>query len=205
MLNPRHRWEVWRGSAGPFSVVVAVVIHAVAFGVWPEYVPSVYQLQEEPVLEFVPLPDIPIPPPPPEEPPIPEIPSEVEGVDDLDDEITMPFTDPDLETVPPVPPPSVGGEEPFLAFDTQPVVLHLERPEYPEMARRADLEGLVKVRVKIDKTGQVVDAEVVASTAEVFDKAAIGAAYKCRFAPARQREIPVPCRIVIPFRFSLED
>ena len=88
-------------------------------------------------------------------------------------------------------------------FDRMPVPIHLEVPAYPEIARRAHIEGLVTVWVKIDRRGRVAEAGVVESTAEMFEEAAIHAAFKCRFHPALQREVPVSCRIVIPFRFTL--
>jgi protein TonB len=184
------------------SAVGAIALHAVAFGVWPEYVPKVYKLREEKKIEVIQMPEFSIPPPP-KEIARPQIPLEAESEEEVDEEETITETSLDIENLPPAPPPPVDDFEEFLPFDTMPVPLHIERPKYPDLARRADLEGSVDVMIKIDEKGRVVQARVVKSTAEVFNDAAIEAAYKCRFKPALQRDVPVPCRISIPFRFSL--
>jgi len=184
------------------SVVTAVLLHGAAFAVWPEYIPNVYRLRDEKLPVIVELPRISIPPPPaPVQPP--SVPLEADMDDLVDEEETIAPTDFDPGNVPPIAPPEVGEVEEFLPFDTRPVALYVEVPAYPDLARRADLEGLVIVRVKIDERGRVVRARVVESTADVFEPAALEAAFKCRFKPARQRDIPVPCSIVIPFRFTL--
>ena len=77
-------------------------------------------------------------------------------------------------------------------------------PEYPDLARQAEAEGRVWIRVTIDETGRVIKTEV--ENSEVIpslEKAAMDAARKWLFKPAKQRDKPVRVRIVIPFRFSL--
>jgi len=184
------------------SAVIAIAIHAVAFGVWPEYVPKVYKLREEKKIEVIQMPEFSIPPPP-QEIERPQIPLEAESDEEVDEEETITETSLDIENLPPAPPPPVQEFDEFLPFDTMPVPIHIETPRYPDLARKADLEGSVDVMIKIDEKGRVVQARVVRSTAEVFNQAAIEAAYKCRFKPALQRDVPVPCRIAIPFRFTL--
>ncbi|MFH1419658.1 MAG: energy transducer TonB [Planctomycetota bacterium] len=185
------------------SVVTAVVLHVVAFGVWPEYVPHVYRLREEVLPVIVQVPEFPIPPAP-KDVPRPEIPVAGDAEDQIDDAATIPPTDiDDVYHLPPPPPPPVDPDEVFIIFDRMPVAIWIEAPVYPEMAHRAQLEGSVKVWVKIDKRGRVVEAGIVTSSAEIFEQAAIDAAFKSRFNPAYQREVPVSCRIVIPFRFTL--
>jgi protein TonB len=93
----------------------------------------------------------------------------------------------------------------FFAFDTYPVVRVNAEPKYPEMARKAEVEGTVMVMVTIDEQGNVLSAWVAESSAEVLNEAAIEAAYKFKFSPAKQRDVPVKATISIPFRFSLTD
>ena len=76
--------------------------------------------------------------------------------------------------------------------------------EYPELARQAEAEGVVNLLVTIDESGRVIAAKVQTSDAiESLEKAAIAAAMKWLFKPAKQRDKPVKVRIIIPFRFSL--
>lgn len=185
------------------SLVIAIALHAVAFGVWPEYVPKVYKLREEKKTVVIQMPEFSIPPPP-KEIERPQIPLEAEADEEVNEEETITDTSLDIENLPPAPPPPIDEEEEFLPFDTMPVPIHIEKPAYPDLARRADLEGFVEVMIKIDEKGRVVQARVVKSTAEVFNEAAIEAAYKFRFKPALQRDIAVPCRIVIPFDFQFQ-
>ena len=93
----------------------------------------------------------------------------------------------------------------FIPFDTMPRVLHRAMPKYPELARKAEVEGKVSVLVTIDTMGNVVDASINHSEAPVLNNAAIEAAYQFKFSPALQREIPVMARIELSFTFTLRD
>jgi protein TonB len=93
----------------------------------------------------------------------------------------------------------------FFAFDTYPVVTQSAKPRYPELARKAEVEGVVVVMVTIDESGKVISAWIAESSAEVLNESAIEAAYKFRFTPAKQRDVPVKATISIPFRFSLTE
>jgi protein TonB len=144
-------------------------------------------------------------PPAPKETEPPEVPVQIAASDDVDDDVTMPRTLVDYSdflhrpVTPPAPPDS------FIAFDTPPKRLVIAEPEYPEIARRAEVEGMVTVLVTIDEAGRVIDAEIASSDSAVFNQAAIEAAYKFVFKPAYQRDIPVKAKIAIRFRFSLRD
>jgi protein TonB len=170
----------------------AILIHAVAFAFWPEYVPSVYKLREERIEVLDIPPEIEIPPPP-EEIARPEVAVEVEASDEASEEETIAPTFLDAENLPPAPPPPPPEPEMFFAFDTYPVVTQSAKPRYPELARKAEVEGVVVVMV------------IAESSAEVLNESAIEAAYKFRFTPAKQRDVPVKATISIPFRFSLTE
>jgi protein TonB len=184
--------------------LLAILIHAVAFAFWPEYVPSVYKLREEKIMVVDIPPEIEIPPPP-EEISRPEVAVEVEASDEASEDETIAPTFLDAENLPPAPPPPPPEPEMFFAFDTYPVVVESAKPKYPELARKAEVEGTVIVMVTIDENGRVLSAWVAESSTAVLDEAAVAAAYKFRFTPAKQREVPVKATISIPFRFSLTD
>ena len=182
----------------------AILVHAVAFAFWPEYVPSIYKLREERI-EVIDIPPQIEVPPPPEEVARPEVAVEVEASDEASEEETIAPTFLDAQNLPPAPPPPPPEPEMFFAFDTYPVVVQGAEPKYPELARKAEVEGTVMIMVTIDEAGNVMSAWVAESSAEVLNEAAVEAAYKFKFTPAKQRDVPVKATISIPFRFSLTD
>jgi protein TonB len=186
------------------GLLFALLIHAVAFAFWPEYVPGVYKLREERLEVFDIPPEIEIPPPP-EEIARPEVAVEVEASDEASEDETIAPTFLDAENLPPAPPPPPPEPEMFFAFDTYPVVTKSATPAYPELARKAEVEGTVVVMATIDESGNVLSAWIADTSAEVLNQAALDAAYKFKFTPAKQRDVPVKATISIPFRFSLTE
>jgi protein TonB len=79
----------------------------------------------------------------------------------------------------------------------------LARADYPEIARRAGLEGTVIVNVLVGPDGRVKQVEIAQGAHRVLDQAAAAAAWKCRFTPARQRELAVKAWLAIPYNFRL--
>jgi TonB family protein len=92
---------------------------------------------------------------------------------------------------------------PFRAVEKLPVPVKEVSPEYPEIARRAGVEGTVWVKVIVDKDGRVRKAEIVKSDADIFNDAAISAAKQWVFTPAMMNNGPVAVWASIPFRFRL--
>lgn len=139
-------------------------------------------------------------PPPPSRP---SIPVESED-DDLLDDVTIEETEIDLSDVVDAPPPPPDEDEvfEFFAVSEKPVLKHKETPKYPDLARRAGIEGRVTVMVTIDETGNVIDAKVLRSV-PMLDESAIAAAKKCTFKPAKQRDKFVKVKMSIPFDFRL--
>jgi protein TonB len=77
-------------------------------------------------------------------------------------------------------------------------------PIYPRSARKAGLEGTVRIAAFIDESGTVVSAEVLSSSGNaILDQAALQEVQRVIFDPARQSGKPVPFRLIIPFRFRL--
>jgi TonB family protein len=92
----------------------------------------------------------------------------------------------------------------FVAFDTPPERLLEVKPEYPELGVEAHSQGTVIVLVTIDETGRVVDAVVLQSDViAALEEACLKAARATPFRPAKQRDVPVMSRVVLPFRFAL--
>lgn len=74
---------------------------------------------------------------------------------------------------------------------------------YPEMAKRAGIEGKVTVRVLVGKDGKPIKAVVQQSDSELLDKAAVDAVMKSVFTPAIQNQQPVATWVSIPINFTL--
>ncbi len=153
-------------------------------------------------------------PPPPPRPPIP-----VAVPDDVvleDDEL---FLDASLDLDEPLaslPPPPAEEEEEEDLLDDEIFVTVEEMPEmiggveslyaslsYPEVARRAGIEGTVIVQLVVEPDGNPSNLQVVRSASKVLDDAALEAVQNQRFKPAKQRNRPVRVQMGIPVRFRL--
>lgn len=141
----------------------------------PEYVaPSpIVAPQDSPV-------DKPIEPPPPLPPPADDAPlvEEDQG--------------PSFVEVPDIMPAPIGGLQSLQA-----------RIVYPEMARRARIEGRVVVRFIVDEIGNVTQPEVLVGIGGGCDEEAIRVIQLTQFTPGNQRGRPVKVRMSIPIRFRL--
>ncbi|MFO8030004.1 MAG: energy transducer TonB [Cyclonatronaceae bacterium] len=151
-------------------------------------------------------------PPPPPRPPSPEPVPDDEIVEDqyfdLDTEIDL---DAPMDMPPPPPPEDDEEEEepevftivedmPELKGGMESIYEHLR---YPEMARKAGIEGRVVVQFIIDEEGNVVDPVVVRGIGGGCDEAAIEAVKQVEFTPGRQRGRPVRVRYSLPITFRL--
>jgi len=140
-------------------------------------------------------------PPPPARPAIP-----VEAEDDeLLDDVTIDETDIVFEVnddAPPPPPPDDDEVFEFFAVSEKPVLITKAIPKYPDLARKAQIEGKVVITVTIDKKGNVENA-IVFKSVPMLDEAAQSAAMQCKFKPAKQRDKFVKVKMNIPFDFHL--
>lgn len=95
------------------------------------------------------------------------------------------------------------GDPVFITGDMErPVLLEKVEPSYPEVARRARIDGKVTVRAVIAPDGNVESVEVFASTNPLFDQAAVDAVRKWRYRPALMngRPVRVYFSVVVSFR-----
>jgi len=98
-----------------------------------------------------------------------------------------------------------GPPEDFVPVEKMPQIIKQVKPEYPELAMRAGLEGKVWVKIWVDKEGKVRKVEIVKSDAEIFNEPAIHAAKQFLFTPAYMNNGPVAVWVTQPFTFKLSD
>ncbi len=75
---------------------------------------------------------------------------------------------------------------------------------YPEIAKRAGVEGRVYVKTYIDENGNVAGTEVVKGIGTGLDEAAEDAILKTKFKPGMQRGKNVKVQVMVPIQFKLE-
>lgn len=146
-------------------------------------------------------------PPPPQRPQIP-VATESE---DIPEDVTIMDTEIDLDAPPPPPPPPPGAtrreESPvFFAWEEAPELRRIVKPEYPEIARKAGVEGKVILTIIVDEQGNVVQADVmIAEPPGIFEQAAIDAVMQYKFKPARQRDKAIKVQMGHTIIFTLQD
>lgn len=148
------------------------------------------------------------PPPPPR----PAVPIETES-EDVPDDVTIESTDLDFDQapvdIPPPPPPGATGdqEEEILEFwkvEEKPKLVKSARPKYPEIARKAGLEGKVFLRFQVGKNGRVSKIQILKGQ-EIFRQAAIDAVAQFVFKPAMQNDKPVNVWMTQALKFNLHN
>lgn len=91
----------------------------------------------------------------------------------------------------------------YVPVEKSPTTIKQVKPEYPEIARKAGMEGKVWVKIWVTKEGKVRDVLIVKSDSEIFNQAAIDAAKQFLFTPAISAAGPVAVWVTFPFVFSL--
>ena len=152
-------------------------------------------------------------PPPPPKPPIPiEAPSD----DVLEDiEISESELDENAQVTAPTPPPAkkeeVEDAEPvfFIAVEEMPEPIGgigaiQEKIVYPEIAKRAGVQGRVFVKAFVNEGGVVNKVELIRGIGAGCDEAAMDAVKATRFKPGKQRGKPVKVQVTVPVLFKLQ-
>ena len=151
------------------------------------------------------------PPPPPK----PIIPIETPAEDILED-IAIEQTELNVEDVVTSPPPpqyeeKVEEVQPtfFIAVEEMPEPIGgiagiQSKIIYPEIAKRAGVQGKVYIKAYVDEEGIVKKAEVIKGIGAGCDEAAIQAVMQTRFKPGKQRGKAVKVQVSIPIRFVLQ-
>jgi protein TonB len=185
------------------STIFALLIMIFTFYAFKEFevgikLPTSIDIKIE-VIDIPPTEQIQRPPPPAR----PAIPIESED-DELLDDVTIDETDIVFEVndAPPPPPPDDDEVFEFFAVSEKPSLIKKAIPKYPDLARKAQIEGKVVITVTIDKKG-IVENAIVFKSVPMLDEAAQKAALQCTFKPAKQRDKFVKVKMNIPFDFHL--
>ncbi len=176
----------------------------------PPTPPPVEEQEEVVMEEVIQTKQIETPPPPPR----PPVPVEVPNDEIIEDEILDLDAELDLDgplDLPPPPPPSDDEEEDFfVVVETMPTLkgglADLQRKvKYPEMARRAGIEGRVTVQFIVNEQGQVENPRVIRGIGGGCDEAALEAVKQAKFTPGMQRGRPVRVQYSLPIVFRLQN
>jgi periplasmic protein TonB len=88
-----------------------------------------------------------------------------------------------------------------MADKEPPVPVRTVSPQYPGDMQRQGIAGVVTLRCTIDEHGDVSNAVVVKSSADIFAQPAIEALQRWKFKPAKLDGKPVSTQALIPIHF----
>ena len=149
-------------------------------------------------------------------PPRPVVPVEVPNDEIIENEIIDLDSELDMDTgiidMPPPPPKFEEEEEEeiFVIVEQMPELVGglasiQKHIQYPELARKAGIEGRVVLQFIIDENGNVNNPVVVRGIGGGCDEEALNAVQKhAKFVPGRQRGKPVRVRYSLPITFKLD-
>jgi len=132
------------------------------------------------------------------------------GVEGGDPFFGVPFSNgtnpaPSVGTGTPEPPPVVDNEPIVVGGAVKkPEILVKTQPRYTELARRANIEGVVVLKAIIDERGYVTDLQVLKDLPMGLDKAAIDAVRTWRFKPATLHDRPVKVYYNLTVNFTIQ-
>lgn len=103
----------------------------------------------------------------------------------------------------------LNEEDFYIAVEEMPepiggIVGIAEKVRYPEIAKRAGIQGRVFVKALIDEKGFVAGTSVIKGIGAGCDQAAMEAVMQSKFKPGRQRGKPVKVQVTIPILFKLQ-
>ena len=149
-------------------------------------------------------------PPPPPRPPVPvEVPND-EIIEDIDINIDADLALDGPLNLPPPPPPAEEEEDFFTVVENMPELIGglagLQASiTYPEMARKAGIEGRVFLQFIVNERGEVENPRVVRGIGGGCDEEALKAIKKAKFKPGMQRGRPVRVQYNLPVVFKLQN
>jgi protein TonB len=80
-----------------------------------------------------------------------------------------------------------------------------KRVIYPEIARKAGIQGKVFVQAFIDEKGDVIKTKILKGIGSGCDEAALNAVKETKFTPAKQKGKLVKVQVVVPVLFKLNN
>lgn len=195
------------------GLLLALVIFIVAVRVEiRSEAPEEIQLSEQEIVEMeeiVQTRQMETPPPPPR-PPVPvEVPND-EIIEDIDINIDADLALDGPLNLPPPPPPADEEEDFFTVVENMPELIGglagLQRNiTYPEMARKAGIEGRVFLQFIVNERGEVENPRVIRGIGGGCDEEALKAIKKAKFTPGLQRGRPVRVQYNLPVVFKLQN
>ncbi|HLR90355.1 MAG TPA: TonB family protein [Balneolaceae bacterium] len=181
---------------------------------WVTEAPEVIVLDEQEIVEMeeiIQTRQIETPPPPPRQPVPVEVPN-----DQIIEDVTIDIGELDLggslDMPPPPPPPA--EEEPeedfFVVVEQMPELIGglgelQSQIRYPEMARRAGIEGRVHIQFIVNERGEVENPVVVRGIGGGADEEALRVVSQAKFTPGMQRGRPVRVQYSLPIFFRLQN
>ena len=195
------------------GMVVVLLIFITAMKVeWVSEKPDVDLTQEQEVVEMEEIEQTQQeekPPPPPR----PQVPVEVPNDEIVEDqEINI---DADINMDEPLPEPEEPADEEeeedfFVAVENMPELKGglgalQQKITYPDMARKAGIEGRVIVQFIVNEQGEVEDPKVVRGIGGGCDEEALRVVKEAEFSPGRQRGNPVRVQYSLPITFRLQN
>jgi protein TonB len=214
-----HMFHSSEGKTKWIAFGVAILLHVVVLAVnFPEFKSKIKQKRENVIVvkKYVPPPPkverkqivkkkftrkVPIPDPTPDEP---------EPIREPEPEIEPEPIPPDMEILigVPEPPPAHGPLIAGIGGVTSPVRIESSyiKPQYPELARVARIEGRVLLQAIIYKNGDVGEVEVLSCNRPNmgFEEAAIIAVELWKYSPALQGTKAVDVYFTIKVDFALQ-
>lgn len=154
----------------------------------------------------------------PPAPPRPQVPQEVPNDEVVEEQNININAELNMDQKLDIPPPPDKGngsgdkekdkEQVFVIVEQQPKLIggldSLQKLiDYPEMARKAGIEGRVHLQFIINKQGEVENPRVVRGIGGGCDQEALRVIKKAKFKPGRQRGRPVRVRYSMPIVFKL--
>lgn len=205
----RRSYQLYLQSGLIFTLLVLIVLFRAPLsqGEIADFNPPEQEIVE--VEEIIQTEQVETPPPPPR----PPVPVEVPNDEIIEDEIIG--FDFELNMDGPLalpPPPAPEEEEPeiFIVVERMPEPVGgmeaiYRRLRYPEIARKAGIEGRVVLQFVVDERGNVVNPVVIRGIGGGCDEAAIEAIKGVRFTPGMQRGRPVKVQFQLPIVFRLQN
>ena len=201
-LKLKYRKVFW------ICTTISFVLHVATAVMFPTFdIAAAARKKDQIIIQMEDIPEtqqIKRPPPPPR----PAEPIETES-EDVPDDVTIESTDIDFDEafvdLPPPPPPGEAIEDEIMEFwkvEQKPVPIKTAPAVYPDIARKAELEGKVFVQFIVGTDGRVRNVRVLRGP-EIFRKAAIDAVRQFVFRPAVQNDKPVQVQMVQPISFTL--
>jgi protein TonB len=111
-----------------------------------------------------------------------------------------------LPEAPPPPPPPPAPRTPVRVGGQirQPQLILRIEPEYPPLAVRAHIQGVVILEATVGEDGDVAEVRVLRSPSPILDRAAEAAVRQWRYSPVVLNGTPVPFVLTVTLSFFLE-